>query len=262
MLSRLEKDRAFPDAFTDWLAVWSVLLGALAWECYTGIIVLLKAHKVRAAFALSRTLYDYFVRLAYYREQAQPTITSWRADPRKMKSIKNGLQRLHAWRDWFTINKKMADHLNRTKPDLSDMDPKQLADFQKAMEASVHGDLGMRSFHDMLKTVWPEDKHTQQFTYAQWLQRSAYLHGDPLTRVEMMREHVTGRNADYDLLLDASTISQNHVLTGATVFVLGLMEQFYLITDRQYALTVLAPKVRRLFPTKEPNANGWPFVFQ
>jgi hypothetical protein len=254
MVSRLEKDRAFADAFTDWLAIWSVLLGALAWEQYTALIVLLRAKKVRAAFALGRALYDYFVRLAYYRAQAQPTIATWRADARKMKSLKNGLQRIDAWRDWFTINKKMADHLKRTQPDLSDMSPQELAEFQGAMKASEGGEPGVRRFDHMLTRVFPGDERTQQFLYAQWTQRSAYLHGDPLTRVDVMRERVTGTNADYDVLLDETRITENHVLSIATFFALGIMEQMYLITDRQYALTVLVPKVRRLFPFTDPTA--------
>lgn len=256
MMSRLEKDGALPDAFAEWLTVWCVLLGALAWDAYTAIIVLLRAKKVRSAYALSRALYDYFVRLVHYREQARPIMEEWRADARKMKNVKNGLQKVDAWRDWFTINRKMADHLRRMQPDLSDMTPDELSEFEAALEASAHGDLGNRPFRDMLKSAWPDDQHAQEFTYTQWLQRSAYLHGDPLTRIDVLGESVVGDRAEYDLRLDQSIISEVHVLTGATAFVLGLMEQAHQITGRHYALRVLAPKVVRMFPFRHPSRAG------
>jgi hypothetical protein len=245
MILRMEREGALPDPFTEWLAIWAGLLGVLAWEHYTSVVVLLRAGKTRGAHSLSRTLFDYYVRLCYYRNQASPIIDKWRKKPRK-KNLNNLLKSMHAYKDWFSVHAKMARDLRLTNPDLSDLDPESLKLLHEALKTFEKEKTGLREFRYMLKSVWPDEKAKQDMTYALWLRKSAYLHGDSLTRTEVMSEtHIDGQ-AKYEALYESSILPV-HVLKVATGHVLELMYQAYLITDRHYALRVLGPKALALF---------------
>ncbi|GAC1412664.1 MAG: hypothetical protein NVSMB64_22940 [Candidatus Velthaea sp.] len=258
MILGLERAGAFRDDFTNYLALWAGLLGALAWEHYTGVVSLLRVRNVRSAFTLSRPLFEYFVRLCYYRKQAEPSIATWRADPRKMKSIKNGLMKTHAYADWFSIVKKMVDWLKLADPDMSDVTPEELHNLIKMFDFTNTQVATNRSYRHMLTTVWPENQLAQDRTYALWLRRSAYLHGDPLVRNEVLIETLEDKQLRYASSFEESEMNAVEILKLATGHMLEWMYQTYLATDRIYALQVLGRKVLIAFPTLE-SENPLPF---
>jgi hypothetical protein len=56
----------FDDPFKELLRDWSHALGVLAYEAYESAVVLVRAGRLRGAFALGRSLLDYYFRLNYY----------------------------------------------------------------------------------------------------------------------------------------------------------------------------------------------------
>lgn len=98
----------------------------------------------------------------------------------------------------------------------------------------------------MLKSVWPTEQDKQDTTYALWLRKSAYLHGDPLNRMEVLDETLENDQVSYRPRFETS-ISQVGMLKVATGHVLELMYHTYLVTDRQYGLLVHGRKALTLF---------------
>lgn len=250
MILTCEKTKIFEDDFTNYLALWCALLGILSWESYDSIILLLKAQKPRSAYMLSRTLFDYCVRLTYYHEQAKPIMLEWRSNPKK--NLRNGLRKIHACQDWFNVDAKMANYLNLKESDLSHLTSKEMREIGKKLE-KAHEEIIVRQFPYMLKIAFPDHAHPdheklRNILYAEWLNRSAYLHGDPLARIDFLKEHFENKNYSYESLFDESGISSVSLLTISTHLVLGMMRKFSEITDRSYAFPIHMRRMSTVFP--------------
>jgi hypothetical protein len=65
------------DPFQELLRDWAAVLCVLAWEMLDSVIVLARAGRIRAAYALSRSLIDYSVRLKFYVEDVKGKRAAW-----------------------------------------------------------------------------------------------------------------------------------------------------------------------------------------
>ena len=70
-------DKKGLDPFGELLRDWAAVLCVLAWEMLDSVIVLARAGRVRAAYALSRSLIDYAVRLKFYIEDVKNKRAEW-----------------------------------------------------------------------------------------------------------------------------------------------------------------------------------------
>jgi hypothetical protein len=248
--NRRENAGVFTDPFTGWLAVWSVLLGVLAWETVTSVIVLLRADKVRSAFALSRSLYENVMRMCYYRLQAGPIADSWRCDPADRK-IEDELARMDACKDWWSISTRMAKHLQYLDPDLSEMS----VDERRMFEQALAGEASPRNYRRIIKDV-PGDKKAQGRSIIQWAHRSAFLHGDPLTRLDVMHERQEANEFHYDERFDDSKIPPRYILAQCAIHALSLLHEVHTITGFGYSYYYHARRLKTVFPFVKETDEG------
>jgi len=229
----------FDDLFHALLASWSMLLLTLGAEALFAIISLTKQGRRRIAYALTRTLIEYHVRLSYYAVDIEQYAKPWR-EGKIIGPADVGLTKTEAFRDWFNMPAKMLHNLRNTPwLDLSELDKKTRKRFQKMMDTA--DDVRLQKWQRMLKKGIGNHKIRKTFA-AEYSLTSAYLHGDQLASYEM----IVGTR-DTGSPIYKSMFSEVRVVGSAMATALQLMARVGIATGRFYGYFYFDREMSRLF---------------
>jgi hypothetical protein len=226
----IASDHPHDDPFTEQLGKWCVALGVLGWEVLAGTIELVRSGKRRAAFALSRALIDYALRLRYYRTNAE--------------SLKEqggeAVSRTQAAADWNEAHEQLIDSLKDRRFDLNEFGEGEIAELYQVLDRG--GDAQHESIEKMLE-VYDEDNQVRDECFIERGLRSSYLRGDQTAAYAILGD-ASPRNFSFDAKGEMDDL--NVVLT-AIWFALEIMYEFRETTGRNYAINVLGRKFFDIF---------------
>lgn len=162
------------DPFYNCLGNWAVTLGVLATDVFSAIVELLKRGGGRPPYMLSRALLDYNVRLRYYINQSEVAKQHWKTS--EHRSLKNSLQKMHAYQDWENASDKIWSQLKqRTAPNFGNIPENLRSEIIERLKGSYR--VTSRRVHYMLcKTKFNQS----QDYYVEHQFRSGFLHGDQI----------------------------------------------------------------------------------
>ena len=217
------------DLFEEYLSARAVGLGVVALDNLSGIIVLLKANKLRSAYMLSRSLIDYHIRLRYYVLQSLEPKNRWQQS--NSRSIYNFLKQCKAYIDWQNAQEKTFSILKDRPLDLEHLQSRGRDKFLAQLERDheVHS----REFHHMLEVAEPEDE-MRRFLRSTWLFQSGYMHGDQIMLAEVLEK------ADNEIVVhwDSKGVSPIHTLGEAIFYCQQILESVKLIKCWAFGLQV------------------------
>jgi hypothetical protein len=205
-------DKKGLDPFQELLRDWAAVLCVLAWEMLDSVIVLARAGRIRAAYALSRSLIDYAVRLKFYIEDAKIKRADWE-------------------RTGAATSIEEAANATEARGDLGPNDE----------AASNAGGLAVEQMSRMLPHLNPDAAFRARIASA-WSRRTAYLQADNVAIAE-----IGGAFADADDGPFGPMFSEAGVVATSLQFALMFMEFVGEASTVQYAFAKLGRDFTEVF---------------
>jgi hypothetical protein len=204
---------------------------------------LVRAGRRRAAFALGRSLLDYYLRLNFYIDDTLQYRNGWKYNvgellpgscPKLYKTI--------AWRDWNNMIEKMKWYLKQISDyDLSGLDDEGKKLFEQMMTQEYEAyQTGVKK---MFKKLEGTRRHVSDL-HAEYGMRSGYLHGDQSAAYELFidADERPGNAASYE-----GRFSEQRILGSNAQLALLFMDAIGEATGRPYAADVLSSKLVAAF---------------
>lgn len=230
------------DPFQFLLRMWAVNLCILGGEMFESVLMVTRAGNVRAGFALSRTLIEYYVRMSYYHKEADKVAVPWRASG-ELGPAGMSIRETHAYRDWSTATAKLRVHMKK----MPDLDFLSLSDQERAaFEALLAEDesVDTRRWWKMRNVAEPDSEARNNFIDAEYGMRSSYLHGDQAAYYEVCEMYDERRGGAPSFV---GQFSEHRVAGYAAQYTLMLMQAIEEAVGREFAVSVLGPKLSKLF---------------
>ncbi len=230
------------DPFQYLLRMWATYLTILGWEMLESVLMLTRAGKLRAAFGLSRTLIEYYVRMTYYHEEAKKVAGPWRTSGELGPAGMN-ITETHAYRDWSTTTAKMRGYMKKMPDlDLSSLTDQERTDFERLLGQKEKVDT--RKWYHMRNVAEADSQLRNDFIGVEYGLRSGYLHGDQAAYYEVCEMYADERANQPSV---SGQFSEHRVVGYAAQYAVLFMSAVEEAVGRQYGVAYLGPKIARLF---------------
>jgi hypothetical protein len=225
---------------------WAHALAVLGWEAYESSVTLVREGLLRGAFAIGRSLLDYYFRLNYYIDDAKKYAPP--VDYIEGELLPAGcldLFKTFAWRDWNNSAEKMWWYMQQ----IPDHNLSKLSDEErKAFEDMIRRETKhyQTTVKKMLSKLKGNPAHVSEIK-AEYGMRSGYLHGDQSAVYELF---VSTYEDERPTASFEARFSEHRILGSNAQIALLLMDAIGEATGRTHATNVLLPKLFAAFGMK------------
>ncbi len=225
------------DPLASMLRIWAVYLAVLGAEMLRATLILVRRNEVRAAFALSRTLIEYYIRIRYYKRDADQTLSGWQAGELGPAGLNNTM----AYRDWHNAEAKLRGYMKKMPDlDMTMLSAETRADFELLRQNERIHTQRWNTMRDVAETIEARSK----FIDVEYGLRSGYLHGDQSGGYEVVLMGAEERGGAASIV---GQFSQHRVAAYAAQYAVLLMEAIGKAVGRSFAVSILGPKLAAAF---------------